>query len=103
MAYEKRMSFGGSGWASTSSHFPNVVSVSAWYGSISCSSPTWRAASTVTLEVRVLEASIACALRPAIVEAKARKWTVVRVVCEGINTHRVLPFDEHLVAVDGVV
>ena len=74
MAYEKRMSSGGSGSASTSSHFPNVVSVSAWYGSISCSSPTWRAASRFTLEVSVLDASIACALRPAIVEAKARKW-----------------------------
>ena len=74
MAYEKRMSSGGSDSASTSSHFPNVVSVSAWYGSISCSIPTWRAASRFTLEVSVLDASIACALRPAIVEAKARKW-----------------------------
>src|SRR4026208_1012275 len=115
------MSAGGSGAASTSSHLPNVVSVSAWYGSISCSIPTWRATSRFTLAVRGWDAAVACALRaprlggegrgrrdPLCTAARHRggegeEVDVVRVVRERIDAHRVLPLDEHLVGVDGVV
>ena len=97
------MSDGGSGSASTSSHRPNVVSVSAWYGSISWSMPTWRAASRFTLDVSVRDASIAMALRPAIGGGEGEEVNVVRVVRERIDALRLLPFDEHLVGVDGVL